>query len=150
MKTSADYSPLAQKITAPGIIEPGKDNQLLQISHSDQQIGVLRMQARGPLAELGKTFTGQRQHTQPCKQAQRLIKRLAPLQRVSQHHPPQTGSSHRGQQDRETKPSLLITEHPLQPDLLTGLVKPQPPAGPDQIQTPPLLLDPLPPGKLRL
>ena len=145
MKTSTDHSPLAQEIASPGSTELGIGDQLLPISHGCQQIGVIRMKACGTLTELSETLAGRGVNTKPSKQAQRLIKRLTLRSRVAQHRPPQAGCGHRRQQHCETEPSLLITEQPFQPDLLTGLIETQPPPGPDQIQAPPLPLDPPPP-----
>ena len=69
-KTSTDHSPLANEIAPSGSTELGIGDQLLPISHGCQQIGMIRMQARGTLAELSETFARHGMYTKPSKQAQ--------------------------------------------------------------------------------
>ena len=134
---------------ALGTGQPGVDQRLLMLRHGQQQGRTIGTHLGRPPAELRKALAPHRRDPQPGQQAQGLLQRRVQGDTEAQQAPAESdgcqGCPHQG----EAQPAQTGAEQGLQPGLLRGLIKAEPPAGPGQVKAPPLPLQPLPPGNGR-
>ena len=130
--------------------ERGIDKQLLLIRHGLKQRGQIGLNLRGSPTKVRKAFPRQGLHTPTGQQTKRLNQRRAGPETNAQQQSTSRDGRETTHNNRHIQPTQLSTKQHLQPGMLTNLIETQPPARPSQIQVPPLLLEPAPPGPVRL